>query len=135
MLVWSLYFFFFFSSRRRHTRSLRDWSSDVCSSDLRGRQGRSLRVGDRPWDRGEPRSRDGSELCPCPRVDEADDAHARRWAAPVRGWTLDDAREIPTGRRSLGPLSECQDLAPVERGRPNTHERLVRERLRPGDFG
>src|SRR5216683_6045484 len=37
--------FFFFSSRRRHTRSDRDWSSDVCSSDLfavdrhgRGRQ-------------------------------------------------------------------------------------------------
>src|SRR5206468_5807486 len=27
--------FFFFSSRRRHTRSDRDWSSDVCSSDLR----------------------------------------------------------------------------------------------------
>src|SRR5690349_11714101 len=25
---------FFFSSRRRHTSSLRDWSSDVCSSDL-----------------------------------------------------------------------------------------------------
>src|SRR6478672_511586 len=28
-------FFFFCSSRRRHTRSDRDWSSDVCSSDLR----------------------------------------------------------------------------------------------------
>src|SRR2546428_13669382 len=28
------YYFFFFSSRRRHTRSDRDWSSDVCSSDL-----------------------------------------------------------------------------------------------------
>src|SRR5206468_5003863 len=27
-------FYFFFSSRRRHTRSDRDWSSDVCSSDL-----------------------------------------------------------------------------------------------------
>src|SRR5476649_112247 len=27
-------FFFFFSSRRRHTISLCDWSSDVCSSDL-----------------------------------------------------------------------------------------------------
>src|SRR5260221_7789222 len=27
-------YFFFFSSRRRHTRSLCDWSSDVCSSDL-----------------------------------------------------------------------------------------------------
>src|SRR5690606_41005170 len=29
--------FFFFSSRRRHTRFSRDWSSDVCSSDLRSR--------------------------------------------------------------------------------------------------
>src|SRR3989449_1314140 len=29
------FFFFFFSSRRRHTRCSRDWSSDVCSSDLR----------------------------------------------------------------------------------------------------
>src|SRR2546422_750331 len=28
------YLFFFFSSRRRHTRCSRDWSSDVCSSDL-----------------------------------------------------------------------------------------------------
>src|SRR5205814_7032549 len=27
---------FFFSSRRRHTRCLSDWSSDVCSSDLKG---------------------------------------------------------------------------------------------------
>src|SRR5699024_11978295 len=30
-----LLFDFFFSSRRRHTRSKRDWSSDVCSSDLK----------------------------------------------------------------------------------------------------
>src|SRR2546429_2685882 len=28
------YVYFFFSSRRRHTRCSRDWSSDVCSSDL-----------------------------------------------------------------------------------------------------
>src|SRR2546421_8811943 len=33
MRVWWVYVFFF-SSRRRHTRSDRDWSSDVCSSDL-----------------------------------------------------------------------------------------------------
>src|SRR2546426_10565782 len=33
----SLYIFFFFSSRRRHTRLQGDWSSDVCSSDLRDR--------------------------------------------------------------------------------------------------
>src|SRR3989440_7160155 len=36
---WS--YVFFFSSRRRHTRSDRDWSSDVCSSDLR--------AGEAPW--------------------------------------------------------------------------------------
>src|SRR5437588_12502405 len=29
-------YYFFFSSKRRHTRSLCDWSSDVCSSDLAG---------------------------------------------------------------------------------------------------
>src|SRR5256886_5603186 len=34
MLIF-IYFFFFFSSRRRHTRFDCDWSSDVCSSDLK----------------------------------------------------------------------------------------------------
>src|SRR5438067_2756736 len=43
--------FFFFSSRRRHTRSKRDWSSDVCSSDLR----RLPRVHRRPAVRLAPR--------------------------------------------------------------------------------
>src|SRR5207245_5073851 len=43
---------FFFSSRRRHTRCYRDWSSDVCSSDLfllstrRGKQFNSMVHGD-----------------------------------------------------------------------------------------
>src|SRR3712207_5231503 len=32
--VEQLFCYFFFSSRRRHTRYWRDWSSDVCSSDL-----------------------------------------------------------------------------------------------------
>src|SRR5437870_7466863 len=35
MLFVCVFFFFFFSSRRRHTRWPRDWSSDVCSSDLK----------------------------------------------------------------------------------------------------
>src|SRR5947209_16875517 len=39
-----LFFFFFFSSRRRHTRYWRDWSSDVCSSDLVGRTVRAARL-------------------------------------------------------------------------------------------
>src|SRR3712207_8792572 len=50
--IFSIFFFFFFSSRRRHTRYWRDWSSDVCSSDLAGR----LRAGRRPSGlRGSPR--------------------------------------------------------------------------------
>src|SRR3712207_9062013 len=55
---------FFFSSRRRHTRYWRDWSSDVCSSDLcpaRGRLGR--RLGGGRWDRGGvPGGGDGRDL-------------------------------------------------------------------------
>src|SRR2546429_6093196 len=35
---------FFFSSRRRHTRCSRDWSSDVCSSDLDDRPGALARL-------------------------------------------------------------------------------------------
>src|ERR1035437_208302 len=35
VIVNALDCFFFFSSRRRHTRYWRDWSSDVCSSDLK----------------------------------------------------------------------------------------------------
>src|SRR5690606_40439979 len=35
---------FFFSSRRRHTRFSRDWSSDVCSSDLRPGRRQALRL-------------------------------------------------------------------------------------------
>ena len=34
IFIYLLYCIFFFSSRRRHTRYWRDWSSDVCSSDL-----------------------------------------------------------------------------------------------------
>src|SRR2546428_6047127 len=39
---------FFFSSRRRHTRSDRDWSSDVCSSDLNAHLGQSRLVVSKP---------------------------------------------------------------------------------------
>src|SRR2546427_10370240 len=37
-----LFFFFFFSSRRRHTRFDCDWSSDVCSSDLKEKDGTEI---------------------------------------------------------------------------------------------
>src|SRR5690606_39501037 len=44
---------FFFSSRRRHTRFSRDWSSDVCSSDLAG-------TDDSPWKTTSPSSSSAS---------------------------------------------------------------------------
>src|SRR5687768_9928676 len=49
--IFDLFFFFFFSSRRRHTRCSRDWSSDVCSSDLdfiRARFGQEFMPGRAP---------------------------------------------------------------------------------------
>src|SRR5207249_7177100 len=42
--------YFFFSSRRRHTRSKRDWSSDVCSSDLRAKATVQVKVAFRSYD-------------------------------------------------------------------------------------
>src|SRR5690625_7282253 len=57
-------FFVFFSSRRRHTRWPRDWSSDVCSSDLarRGAGGRRPpRGAGRPRDVDLSASRPGVE--------------------------------------------------------------------------
>src|SRR5215217_6809428 len=41
--------FFFFSSRRRHTRYWRDWSSDVCSSDLPGGLASSRSIRSTGW--------------------------------------------------------------------------------------
>src|SRR5438128_6753322 len=40
---------FFFSRRRRHTRCYRDWSSDVCSSDLALRRRNAAASGSSPW--------------------------------------------------------------------------------------
>src|SRR5690606_1974595 len=44
----SAWFSFFFSSRRRHTRFSRDWSSDVCSSDLIEDSGEPFVIQGRP---------------------------------------------------------------------------------------
>src|SRR6266511_160993 len=48
-------YWLFFSSRRRHTRFSRDWSSDVCSSDLRGAGARGDRRRRGPAERPGPR--------------------------------------------------------------------------------
>src|SRR3712207_1855922 len=66
---------FFFSSRRRHTRYWRDWSSDVCSSDLRRLGSRrrrrqevavALREAAGPPEHGQVRA-PGGRLPPCTR--------------------------------------------------------------------
>src|SRR5690606_40288475 len=44
-----IFSYFFFSSRRRHTRFSRDWSSDVCSSDLLRSISSSQIDGTRQW--------------------------------------------------------------------------------------
>src|SRR5207249_9150934 len=75
---------FFFSSRRRHTRSKRDWSSDVCSSDLgppahgrigvrRGHGGGARRIGNDPvtGDAVAPVDRVPPRTCGAPRAAEA----------------------------------------------------------------
>src|SRR3990172_4035914 len=51
--------FFFFSSRRRHTRCSRDWSSDVCSSDLAELDALELAAAGPGPDRGRPERRVG----------------------------------------------------------------------------
>src|SRR5437762_8871235 len=49
---------FFFSSRRRHTRYIGDWSSDVCSSDLRVTGGEGEDREENEADPDEDRDRD-----------------------------------------------------------------------------
>src|SRR5438067_5339329 len=80
--------FFFFSSRRRHTRSKRDWSSDVCSSDLRPRRTVGRGVGPLPSKRrgmaADAHPEHAARACHAPRrrrLAVADPAVARPFAA------------------------------------------------------
>src|SRR6266478_7842755 len=63
----SYYYFFFFSSRRRHTRFDCDWSSDVCSSDLRSLQAeiersmRDVRAACADWPKMQSAARQAAE--------------------------------------------------------------------------
>src|SRR5690606_41888453 len=104
-----IFFFivFFFSSRRRHTRFSRDWSSDVCSSDLeivhpvepaKGIRARFERGIEQqlpgPERRTEQRSDrgDGGELCRVARSEE------RRVGKECRSrWTRQDEKKCKEG--------------------------------------
>src|SRR5699024_12225231 len=75
--------FFCFSSRRRHTRSKRDWSSDVCSSDLR-RNLTGLQEGRVSGLQNLPRLKRRVQLNRVGRVHERLASHGGRASARVR---------------------------------------------------
>src|SRR3989442_2281847 len=88
--------FFFFSSRRRHTRCGRDWSSDVCSSDLP----QALAVA--PGRELHPRRlTDAHEVIPLP-ADQRDLCSRRRHAA--------QARRAGDGLNSFQPIIEWGEI-------------------------
>src|SRR6266487_5908836 len=85
---------FFFSSRRRHTRWTGDWSSDVCSSDLRLKH--ELEAGHAVFgELVEPGG--GAEPCPVPTgrssADRIDEVVVTYFAKP-HSYTTDDIIEI-----------------------------------------
>src|SRR5215475_14550105 len=86
-----LLFFFFFSSRRRHTRFSRDWSSDVCSSDLDGVA--------------------PDNVAPLGQLADADVADCQR--AGVIALNTDEPRRRQPVVRVLGELARRDTLLPV----------------------
>src|SRR6266511_4709227 len=93
-------FFFFFSSRRRHTSFSRDWSSDVCSSDLVALQAPGSIQG-----RGEPKPSGW------PGVGAEDQENERAGRERGQSTTADHERD---GKREHGDAGE----PPGPRSRP-----------------
>src|SRR2546422_11670519 len=105
--------FFFFSSRRRHTRCSRDWSSDVCSSDL---------------------DRSACEVY-CYSTADTPDSYTRQISArtdvwrPAAGWSPTQMAEAIAGDEidiqvDLSGHSGVPQLAAMEIGRASCRERV-----------
>src|SRR5438132_14335291 len=80
---------FFFSSRRRHTRSLCDWSSDVCSSDL-------------------------SLVCPSPRTSSSSSCTKSCWRSLAKGrpgWPSPLRPRARSEERRVGKECRCRGCA------------------------
>src|SRR5690606_40798349 len=102
--------FFFFSSRRRHTRFSRDWSSDVCSSDLADADG----AGDLDPAFGGGVTLFGSARrvsAPWPEAASPRPAHTRRPPPPCRrpGSPRSEERRVGTESRCRGPQGVSEE--------------------------
>src|SRR5207302_3616016 len=104
---------FFFSSRRRHTRFSRDWSSDVCSSDLLPDS-----LGGRVWDRRYFDAGSGFRNLPLGQKQTISNA-AERGPTEAKKKTLSHraGKEAPQFALWLGPAL-CRCFAPVRVSRP-----------------
>src|SRR5690349_2564611 len=117
-------FFFFFSSRRRHTRSLRDWISDVCSSDLdeKVQDSRPGEAGQVPQLRAMPAvprlaAEDGGAARALPRSDRGRAIrHGRQARAPLLGVPA-DVEAGGSDRRTFAPRDRQPARLP-RRSRP-----------------
>src|SRR2546429_2758469 len=99
-------FFFFFSSRRRHTRCSRDWSSDVCSSDLKANHGHACIKGRFAWGYATHSDR---VLKPMIRETIRDEWREVSWEEAI-GYAASEIRRVQTkyGRDSVGGITSSR---------------------------
>src|SRR5690606_40269366 len=99
---------FFFSSRRRHTRFSRDWSSDVCSSDLGGfhtedaKRNRARRMTAAAFD-VDPELEGADGPAPASPVPVADDLRDAFTTAYFRSLGRSEERRVGTEWKARGP--------------------------------
>src|SRR5699024_12110472 len=108
-----VYWFFFFSSRRRHTRSKRDWSSDVCSSDL-GDRGLGCDVAQVPPGQG-----DGDR-------DRAVEQPLQRAAEEEHGEVRGEGRDDRSDKDEIGRAS-CRERVEDWKGEGESKRKKKRE--------
>src|SRR5207245_5342564 len=87
---------FLFSSRRRHTRCYRDWSSDVCSSDLAEREHAAAQLGIASA-AGSCRGEALQQPCTCQRSEERRVGKECRYGGGTDRWVMNRANESTKG--------------------------------------
>src|SRR5207247_8339012 len=95
-----------FSSRRRHTRSTRDWSSDVCSSDLSVDYFNQAIEKDPTYALAYVGLADANIVIPFFSVGSAQDCYPRAKAAAKRALEIDDQLAEEIGRASCRERAE-----------------------------